>query len=266
MSDLDAAMRIGALTRELMFETMDGLFWKAFSWTPEGRAFAERRALDQLHEQIPDPELRAKLTPDYPIGCKRILLTSDFYPTLLRDNVTLETAPIERLTEAGIVSEAPSASSTPSSTRRASRPRVGNGRSTSWARRDSTCGRRGVSGPRLLGMLVPGFPNLFILYGPNTNLGHNSITYMIEQQVSYLLRALTLMEQKGAATVAVTPEAHRRFNQQLQADLARTVWADEHCHSWYKTRSGEITQNWSGSAREYAQTLAEIETGDLVLR
>jgi len=108
---------------------------------------------------------------------------------------------------------------------------------------------------------VAGFPNLFVLYGPNTNLGHNSITYMMEAQVGYVLQALEHMDSAGIAALSPTREAQRDYNDRLQQELANTVWGDPACgNSWYKNAEGKIIQNWSRSAREFAEMLAEFST------
>ena len=98
-----------------------------------------------------------------------------------------------------------------------------------------------------------GFPNLFMLYGPNTNLGHNSIIYMIEAQVGYVLEALA-----QARPLAVRPAAQSAYNEQIQAELARTPWAGS-CTSWYKTPEGKILNNWPGSAQAYAEAVGRFD-------
>ncbi len=102
MDLLVTAPHVAALTREQLYQNADYLFWQVFSWTPQGRAAFTRQAMMHLEAQVSDPEMRRKLTPDYPIGCRRILFADDYYPTLLRSNVTLETAGIERITPAGV--------------------------------------------------------------------------------------------------------------------------------------------------------------------
>ena len=94
-----------------------------------------------------------------------------------------------------------------------------------------------------LGITVAGFPNLFLLYGPNTNLGHNSILVMVERQVEYVLRCLDALADRGARAIDVDPEVMATYNARVQDDLTRTVWAAA-CASWYKTAAGRITQNW----------------------
>ena len=105
------------------------------------------------------------------------------------------------------------------------------------------------------GVAVHGFPNLFILYGPNTNLGHNSIIFMLERQSEYAARQVRRLIGEDWRTLEVTAQAEARFNSRMQARLARTVWAED-CPSWYKTRDGVITNNWSGLATGFALALA----------
>jgi cation diffusion facilitator CzcD-associated flavoprotein CzcO len=268
MTDLEAAMRIGAMNRQMIYENADHFFWQAFAYSPEGRASFTRQALDHLEAQIPDSALRAKLTPDYPIGCKRILVTDDFYPTLLRDNVSLITDGIERITSAGVITK--------------------DGKehpcdviiyatgfeTTGWHWSMDVVGRSGkplndvwAEAPEAyLGITVADFPNMFMLYGPNTNLGHNTITFMLEQQVGYAVTALKELRARGHKVIEVTPEAQARFNRKLQEDLAHTTWADPGCKSWYKTADGRITQNWSSHTREYARQTAQVNWGDYAVR
>ena len=98
-----------------------------------------------------------------------------------------------------------------------------------------------------------------MLYGPNTNLGHNAISFMIERQVGYMLKTLDALEQEGARAATVTSEGQRRFNDRIAALLAGTVWADPHCRSWYKAANGRVYQNWAGNCGDYAR---ETETLD----
>jgi hypothetical protein len=101
-----------------------------------------------------------------------------------------------------------------------------------------------------MGVAVSGFPNLFLLYGPNTNLGHNSIIFMIECQVRYLVRCIQRLARQPTAALDVRPEAMARYNAELQRDIKKTAW-DAGCTSWYKTASGKITNNWSGFTVQY---------------
>ncbi|NJO13488.1 MAG: NAD(P)/FAD-dependent oxidoreductase [Gammaproteobacteria bacterium] len=260
--------QLAALNRELLYQNADYLFWQAFGWTQVGRDAYTRVALNHLAEQVPDAALRAKLTPSYPIGCKRILIADDFYPALLRPNVTLETDGIAHITPQGI------------QTRSGTHIDVDviiyatGFETTGWQWSVDVVGRGGrrlseawAEAPQAyLGICSAQFPNLFILYGPNTNLGHNSITFMLERQVEYLVSALSTLRERRLAAMEVKQSAQAAFNEQLQARLATTTWADPACHSWYKTAQGHITQNWSSHTRDYSAATAQIQWQDYTLR
>lgn len=214
--------------------------------------------LVHLHAQVLDPELRAKLTPDYEVGCKRVLISNDFYPAICRPNVELITDAIARMTPEGVVDATGRVHevdvviyATGFETRSfagdtAIRGLSGRSLANAWAK-----------GPEAyLGITVAGFPNLFMMYGPNTNLGHNSIIYMVEAQADYVLQALA-----APAPVSVKPEVQARYNAQLQQDLARTPWAGD-CTSWYKTPEGKILNNWPHTASAYAAAVARFEPAD----
>lgn len=263
----EVAMRLNDAARQATWENADYFFWQAFQWTPEGRAAYTRQAKDHLEAQVPDPELRRKLTPDYPIGCKRILICDDFYPTLMQDHVDLVTDGIARIDETGVVTKDGAhhafdvlvfATGFETTGWKWSMDVVGQGRRSlnqEWADHPEA----------YLGVTVAGYPNLFVLYGPNTNLGHNSIIYMLECQIGYTVAALQAAGEKGAAALAPKREAQARFNAKLQADLAGTVWADPHCSSWYKNDRGLITQNWSGPTRDYAAATKTVALEDYEL-
>jgi cation diffusion facilitator CzcD-associated flavoprotein CzcO len=213
---------------------------------------AQRAAEQNLAEHIADPGLRAALTPDYPIGGKRVLVADDYYPTLTRDNVALVTEPIAELTADAVVTRDGIAHpadvlilATGFETTRFLTPMRIEGLDgvtleQAWAR-----GARAYRG-----LTVAGFPNLFLLYGPNTNLGHNSIIFMIECQTRYVLGALRTLMARRLAWLDLEPAALDADDARTQAALARTVWAAPR-RSWYKTESGRITNNWWGSTLRY---------------
>jgi cation diffusion facilitator CzcD-associated flavoprotein CzcO len=264
MDLLITAPHVAELTREQLYQNADHLFWQAFSWTRQGRAAFTRQSMTHLESQVSDSELRRKLTPDYPIGCRRILFADDYYPTLLRSNVTLETSAIERVTSTGA--------------------RTSNGsehtldvlvfatgfETTGWHWSMDVIGRDGHSlsevwkdGPdAYLGIGVSGFPNLFMLYGPNTNLGHNSITFMLERQTEYITQAVVEMQRRGLSSMEPSRQAQDLYNRDLQTKLAGTVWADPRCNSWYKTADGRITQNYSSHTRDYADAVKTVNFDD----
>jgi cation diffusion facilitator CzcD-associated flavoprotein CzcO len=218
--------------------------------------FLARRSA-QLAEQnmrsiVKDPKLQQVLMPDYPIGGKRILISDDYYQSLNRENVEVVTAPIDRVDADAIV--------------------TGDGRtspvdvivfatgfeSTDFLAPIAIEGRRGRSlkeewrdGARAyLGMSVPDFPNLFLMYGPNTNLGHNSIIFMIECQANYILDCLAQMDTRKLTAIDLRREVLEKFDSNLQDELQRTAWAATG-KSWYKTEAGRITNNWVGSTTRY---------------
>jgi cation diffusion facilitator CzcD-associated flavoprotein CzcO len=209
-------------------------------------------SLRHLRKQISDPALRAKLTPGYSIGCKRIVISDDWYPALARDNVSVETSAIERVTEGGII--------TADGTHHAADAIIfATGfTTTSFLAPMEIVGAAGTDlatawsagAEAHHGIAVSGFPNLFLLYGPNTNLGHSSILFMIECQVRYILGLLDGLARRGAHWIDIKREAMARSNTELQQSLARTTWATD-CHSWYKTDGGKITNNWSGRTTAY---------------
>jgi cation diffusion facilitator CzcD-associated flavoprotein CzcO len=201
-----------------------------------------RRMLDA---QITDPELRAKCVPEYLMGCKRVAFSTDWYPALARPNVELVTDKIERITADGVVTA-------DGMHRPADVIVYGTGFRTVEFLAPMTV--TGLDGLRLtdawrdgaqayLGIAVSGFPNFFILYGPNTNLGGNSIIYMLEGQIGYALGAIKALKTGRLGWVDVRPEVQDAFNVWVQSASRKSVW-ESGCHSWYTTASGRNTNNW----------------------
>jgi cation diffusion facilitator CzcD-associated flavoprotein CzcO len=220
------------------------------------RARMQEVSKKYMESQVATPALRAALTPTYPMGCKRILISDDYYPALERGNVELVTDAIEGFSPHGVVTsggrEHPVDTvvfATGFETTTFLAPMEIQGRR---GRRLSEAWEEGAEA--YLGIAVAGFPNLFLLYGPNTNLGHNSIIFMIECQVDYVLKCLAHLEQAAERgerpTLEVRPEAMRLYNERLQRDLQQTAWG-EGCTSWYKTAAGKVTNNWSGFTVQY---------------
>jgi cation diffusion facilitator CzcD-associated flavoprotein CzcO len=204
-----------------------------------------------LAAEIADPVLRGKLTPDYPAGCKRILLSSEYLSTLSRPNVELVTTPIRELTAAGVRTE-------DGAEYAADVLIYGTGfAATEFLSPMRIAGRGGLAlndawregASAYYGLAVPDFPNFFILYGPNTNLGHNSIIYMLESQIAHVMRCISRMRDCGADTVEIGRHAHLRQDRHIQKRLAATVWAG--CKSWYLDASGRNTTNWPGFTITY---------------
>jgi cation diffusion facilitator CzcD-associated flavoprotein CzcO len=216
-----------------------------------------------LRRQVADPGLRARLTPDYPIGCKRVLFANDYYPALTRPHVQLSTEDITALESGGV-------RTADGELHEADVLVYGTGFRT--AEFLPTLRVRGVAGElseawaggasAYLGMTVPGFPNMFLMYGPNTNLGSGSIVYMLERQARYLRQAVGLLS-RGVSTVDVRPEVARRFDDEVQRRLAHSVWAS--CRSWYRTEAGRVTTNWPGLVSEYHRRTRTLSPSDFVV-
>jgi cation diffusion facilitator CzcD-associated flavoprotein CzcO len=216
-----------------------------------------------MERHIADPGLRRKLTPDYPIGCKRILLSNDWYPTIARDDVSLVTEGIAAIEPEGV-------RTADGELHRADVLVYGTGfRATELL---SPMDIRGADGQSLsevwhagaeayLGVTVAGFPNLFILYGPNTNLGHNSIVYMIESQVAYVMEALRHLQLSGQRWVDVRPERQAAFVSEMEERSHHTVW-EEGCTSWYTTADGRNTNNWPGYTFAYRRRTSRFDAAD----
>ncbi len=225
----------------------------------------EQVALDHLERQVPDPELRRKLTPEYGIGCKRVLLSNDWYPTLQRDNVELVTDRVMRVDGSSIETEVGSAGDFDVII-------LGTGfDSQKFMSTVEITGADGLAlrdawadGPQAhLGIAVAGFPNLFMLYGPNTNLGHGTIIFMIECQIRYVRKCLERMRRDHLRVLTVEPAAQARFNAELQRDLAESVWASG-CRSWYVTEDGKVRNNWSGFMLDYWRRTLRPDFDDFI--
>ncbi|GAA0189597.1 NAD(P)/FAD-dependent oxidoreductase [Aeromicrobium sp. Leaf291] len=222
----------------------------------------QKAALAHLRRQVQDPRLRELLTPDYPIGCKRILFSNNFYPTLERDHVDVVADRIVRVLPQGV--------ETADGTVHEVDVIV---YGTGFDSQDflSSIDVRGAGGEPLaerwtdgahahLGMYVPGFPNLFVSYGPNTNLGGGSIIYMLEAQARHMRQVLDRMEAGGYEAVDVRPEVEAEYDQQVQERLESSVWGS--CDSWYRHPSGRITSNWPGSTYPYHRRVRTVEPED----
>ncbi|MFZ5668728.1 MAG: flavin-containing monooxygenase [Pseudomonadota bacterium] len=250
-----AVPALDRLNRWFIWKMMD-LRFRAFKRGTRSAQNFRKLALKYLDGVVTDPVLNAKLRPDYEIGCKRILVSDDYYQALTRDNVELVTEAVETVTAEGV--------RTTAGTRHACDVLIyGTGFVTTdfvspvevVGQGGRTLARAWADGAEAyLGVTVAGFPNFFMLYGPNTNLGHNSIIVMIEAQVGYVVEAMKALRARSAKALAVREEAYRRYNAQLQRDLEDTAWAGS-CSSWYKTASGKITNNWSNDTATYRRLM-----------
>ncbi|KAB2346064.1 flavin-containing monooxygenase [Actinomadura rudentiformis] len=249
------------------FEKVPGAaraFRSGIYWTLEARAIGftidprlsgpmERLARWHIQRQISDPELRAKVTPDYTIGCKRVLLSNDYYPALARPNVEVETAGVAEVREHSIVTG-------DGREHEVDAIIYGTGFKVTDVLNDQTIvGRNGLKIQELWangieayrGTSYPGFPNFFTLLGPNTGLGHNSVVFMIEVQIQHVLSCLKLLQDTGGDAIEPKPAALRSFNDRMHKRLRKAVWSEGGCQSWYLDENGVNRTLWPGHTFEF---------------
>ncbi len=224
-----------------------------FIYKPEILKKGIQLAQQYLQKQIPDPALREKLIPRYMLGCKRILLSDDFYPTLTQPNVELITEHIREVLPHGIVTQ-------DGREHEIDTIICGTGfhvTDTQLPQYIYGCGGRSladswnVEGPNAyLGTTVTGFPNLFLLIGPSTGLGHNSMVFMIESQIAYIMNCLHIMRKKGIQAIEVQPATQETFYTEMQQRMQGTVWTSG-CSSWYLDAKGHNTTLWPGFTFEF---------------
>ncbi|MCD4526265.1 NAD(P)/FAD-dependent oxidoreductase [Nocardioides sp. cx-173] len=215
-----------------------------------------------LRRQVTDPELRRRLVPEYRLGCKRLLFSNDWYPALARDHVDVVTDAVAEVEPGGV--------------------RTADGRlheadvliwGTGFAATEFLAPMRvtGVGGADLhdlwrdgarahLGMSVPGFPQLFCIYGPNTNLGGSSIIAMMEAQAGYVAEVARRLADGGPRALAVRPEVAQAYDREMQSRLRRSAWAG--CDNWYADGT-RITTNWPGLVDEYRARTAHVDWDEL---
>jgi cation diffusion facilitator CzcD-associated flavoprotein CzcO len=251
----------------------DGIYWAlearaaGFAIHPKLMAPLERLARGHIDHQVPDPELRAKVTPDYTIGCKRILLSSDYYPALAKPNVDLVTDDIAEITEAGVRTK----DGTP---HEVDVIIYGTGfRVTDALTEQRIIGRNGLKIQDAWadgieahhGITIAGFPNFFMLLGPNTGLGHNSVVFMIESQVQHVISCLRLMSRRQAGSIEVRETAQRSYNTRLHRRLRKAVWNEGGCKSWYLDDHGVNRTLWPGFTFEYWARTRKAHQNDYTL-
>ncbi|AWB93595.1 flavin-containing monooxygenase [Aeromicrobium chenweiae] len=249
----------------------DALYWGlearaiAFNGHLNVLPFAEKIVNRYLAKKIPDPELRAKLTPDYRLGCKRVLQSNTYYPTFLRDNVELSTDGVTEILSDGVID--------------------GNGvkheadviiYGTGFHVIDAfdyldIKGKGGVDlasqfreegVETYLGMMVSGFPNLAFMLGPNTALGHNSVVFMIEQQTKFVIRLLDEMDRLGAVAAEPTKQAQDEFNEEVQRLVEKGIWTQGGCTSWYLDSQGKNRTIWPKFTFQYWWETRKVNVPD----
>jgi len=234
----------------------DALYWlleaRAFGFVVNPKLMAPLEQMGRRHieRQITDPGLRAAVTPDYTIGCKRILLSSDYYPALQRPNVDLITDDITGLTQTAVLTADGTAHEADVIIYATGFKVIESVAPLNVAGRD---GRKLT--PDTLeayqGITLAGFPNFFMLLGPNTGLGHTSVVFMIESQIHHIMSCLRRLAREQADTIEVREPVLRHYNRELQRRLRRAVWSEGGCRSYYLDAEGVNRALWPGFTFEY---------------
>ncbi len=254
--------RVPALSRLDRSATfaMQELGAMAMTNRPELRAPLRKVAERHIARSITDPDLRRLVTPSDEIGCKRVLLSDEWYPALTRDNVTLRGEAIDRITASGV--RTADGADHPADVLVLATGFAAHGfvaPMTVEGRDGRTLADEWAEVPRAyLGLTVPGFPNLFLLYGPNTNGGTGSVVYTIEAGIRHVIAALDELRRTGSTTIAVRRSAADAFDRRLRAALDETVWHTG-CRNWYVDEHGNDPNQWPWTWRTYRRRTARLD-------
>jgi cation diffusion facilitator CzcD-associated flavoprotein CzcO len=252
----------------------NALYWMlevraiGFNGHPGVMKLGQKLAKWNIDKSIKDPQLRAKLTPDYTMGCKRVLISNDYYPALNRENVAVVTDGVAEVKENSIVDSA-------GIEREVDAIIFGTGFHVTDAFDDlEVTGRDGRNlGKEWAsegmqthkGITVAGFPNLFFLLGPNTGLGHNSVVFMIESQIRYVNEAMRLVEVAGAGGIDARADSQAQFNTDIQRKLDKGIWTQGGCKSWYLDAKGVNRTVWPGFTWRYWLETRKVDTSEYEL-
>ncbi|MGQ0625638.1 MAG: flavin-containing monooxygenase [Sporichthyaceae bacterium] len=232
-------------------------------WNSPATTVVERVASAHLRLAVGDPWLRRQLTPDFRAGCKRLLVSNDYYPALQRPNCSLVTWPIARISPGGIRTAAgvehrldAIVFATGFDVAKTGPPFAitgvgGRTLASDWAR--GAYAYKSVN--------VSGYPNLFFTFGPNSGPGHNSALVFMNAQIEYLVQAIALMQERGIASLDVRPDVEQAYNSNLQKRLGRTTW-NSGCQSWYLTPDGFNSTMFPGFATQYTRQLSRVRLED----
>jgi cation diffusion facilitator CzcD-associated flavoprotein CzcO len=248
-----------ALVRSALYWLLESRVW-GFRH-PRLMKLADRLGRWHLKRQVSDPELRRKLLPDYVMGCKRILISDNYYPALDQPNVQLVTDPIAEVREHSIVTRDGTEHAldtiifgtgfevTKPPIAKRIRGKDGRTLAEHWS----------ISMAAYKGTFVAGFPNFVMMTGPNTGLGHNSMVYMIESQLNYVIGALAAMRAHGADTLEVREDAVTEYGERLEAAMDGTVWTAGRCASWYLDDTGRNTTLWPSFSYKFRRVTREFD-------
>jgi cation diffusion facilitator CzcD-associated flavoprotein CzcO len=243
------------------------LYWRnelmaiGFILNPGVMKLGGKIVIRHLNNSVKNEELRRKLTPQFVLGCKRILLSNEYYPALEQPNVELITDGIREINATGIVTKegtqhnvdaiilATGFQAAEGVLRFDVKGKGGLDLNDTW--------RNGAEA--YLGTSVAGFPNMYIVVGPNTGLGHSSMLLMIEAQVGYIMQALKTLRAKGAKSAAVKKEVEQAYNEEIQTKLTKSVWQSGGCVSWYQNKSGKNVALWPGFTFTFMKRTRQFE-------
>jgi cation diffusion facilitator CzcD-associated flavoprotein CzcO len=227
-----------------------------FKRPPLAEKTIQGMAARHLAKSVPDPELRARLTPDFAVACKRLLFSNKWYPAIQQDNVEVVSGDIAKVTENGVVGS-------DGREREVDAIILGTGfLATKRPIAEKVSGRGGVrladaweaGGMKAYrGTTVAGFPNLFLMLGPNTTLGHSSQTVMIEAQIAYVVDAVRTMGRRGLSSVEVNADVQEKYNKEIESRLDGSVWDAKTCTSWYTDSTGRNPSIWPANTRRFAK-------------
>ncbi len=252
------------LYRELIYWRNE-FFGKAFVGSETMNRFGSKMSLRLLNHQVRNPETRTKLTPNYKMGCKRVLVSNNYYPVFNRPNVSLVTEPIQEWNATGMIT-------TDGGQHDFDAIVLATGfvaadidlytRITGLSGRDLLAEWRQTGAQAYRGTTVSGFPNLAFMLGPNTGLGHNSVVHIMESQMNYILGYLNLLEKQGPnGYLDVKPEIQQRHNDALQSQFAGTVW-ESGCKSWYINHQGRNTTLYPRLTVQFRKELKRLDVSD----
>ncbi|CAF2815917.1 unnamed protein product [Rotaria sp. Silwood2] len=234
---------IQKLIRRCLYWSREALVL-SFGYRWPTRYVNQELVMSNLNREIKDIELRRKVTPPWDLGCKRVLISSDWYPTLQKPNVKLVTNRIREIKSHSIISQNGDEYpvdiiiwSTGFQTQKFALPIYGiNGCSLDEQWSETMKAYRGIT--------VPNFPNLFILLGPNSRLGHSSVIIMLEAQLKYIVETLLYIDKNNLRSFSIKQNVYDAYNQWIQSKLNKTVWHLGGCHSWYQNAKGTVTTIW----------------------
>ena len=256
------------ITRTLVYWRQELIMVPGLVYRPKIMKIGEIASRWQIRRHVKDEQLREDLTPDYRLGCKRILISDEWYPALAADNVEVVHSGIEEVRANSIITA-------DGTEREVDTIILGTGfRATDAVGSERIYGRDGTNlheswegSPQAhLGTTVAGFPNLFLLVGPNLGPGHTSVVFYTESQVRYIMKALEALEQRNATSFEVRRDVQDAYNADLQERMRGTVWTTGGCNSWYLDETGRNTTLWPGFSWELRLRTREFEKTEHVLR